>query len=116
MCVPSGCKYGKYQTEYDTFAHKQFDNGGATASGSCDNSNPPNDVTQWRVSQDRVYEDGVLRYSVGPFGWHTNCAVQVFDWTATVPREGSTMHARAHYEWQTQCCGGFDDYVWSNYY
>jgi len=115
-CALSGCKYGKFRAGYDTYSHRQFAHRGATASGTCD---PSNNVTRWRVSKSRLYEFGSLKYSAGPFGWHTNCSLQTYTWTQTVPRDGGTgnMYSKAHFEWDASCGGcDFDEWIQSYSY
>lgn len=115
-CAAAGCKYGKYRAAYDSYAHREYWHVGATASGTCD---PTNDIVQWRVSETRTYEDSVLKYTAGPFGWHTNCALLAYLWTVTVPRDYAVglMQSRAHFEWDAACGGcDFDELIWTSTY
>lgn len=116
VCAMAGCKYGQYRVAYDSYAHQRYYHRGATASGTCD---PSNDVVRWRVSNTRTYENGSLKNSDGPFGWHDNCALATYTWTKLVPRDyrPGLMQSRGHYEWDVACSGcDFDEFIWTPQY
>lgn len=119
-CAAAGCKYGQYRVAYDSYAHREYNHKGATYTGDCDPPNSTsNTITRWRVSDTRTYENSALKYSAGPFGWHTNCALEVYWWTQTVPRDYSPglMQSRGHFEWDSsQVNGDFDEFIWTSSY